>query len=481
MYDGSQQKRTNATAEHPLDTFAPTVRHSTHKLLCALAAMRGAAPTTLSSKAYITRVAEEVLPKPLEEYRPMHTPSGPTLLKDYEAALEARHDVDPALRISYPRKVGKIVYAMPASRLDAAFTIGVLTRCLTFPTAAMDSHADDCLVYLAQNASVGITYDKSSETNCECHAYCDSDWQICRSTSGWCIMYGGAVVGYGSKRQECIALSSTEAEIMAASQAAAEIMYVRGLLREMGVPMDKPTVLYVDNSGAVALSKDLKSCKRSRHIERRHLKVRELVAQGHITVVYCPTADNRANVLTKPLPREAHWRHVNAVMGTDAAERAETAHPKPSDFDVRQRTFDVEAAYLKGEFNADEVHHARPPVGYRTFVRGVPVVWRLRCPLYGEADAGRIWNRTLVKQLTEVQKFEQSQYDPCYFWKHLSDGTRMDLVMYVDDGYVVDNNSTAADAELEILNKAFKITIKPAHFFLGNNVIVHDGSQVGAT
>ena len=189
-------------------------------------------------------------------------------------------------------------------------------RALTFPTAAMDSHADDCLVYLAQNASVGVTYDKSSETNCECHAYCDSDWQICRSTSGWCIMYGGAVVGYGSKRQECIALSSTEAEIMAASQAAAEIMYVRGLLREMGIPMEKPTVLYVDNSGAVALSKDLKSCKRSRHIERRHLKVRELVAQGHITVVYCPTADNRADVLTKPLPREAHWRHVNAIMGT---------------------------------------------------------------------------------------------------------------------------------------------------------------------
>ena len=84
-----------------------------------------------------------------------------------------------------------------------------------------------------------------------------------------------------SARSALPCLSSTEAEIMAASQAAAEIMYVRGLLREMGVPMEKPTVLYVDNSGAVALSKDLKSCKRSRHIERRHLKVRELVAIAH--------------------------------------------------------------------------------------------------------------------------------------------------------------------------------------------------------
>ena len=127
-----------------------------------------------------------------------------------------------------------------------------------------------------------------------------------------------------------------------------------------------------------------------------------------------------------------------------------------------------------------EVHYARPPPGFRTFVRGVPVVWRLKSPLYGEADAGRIWNRTLVNQLVQVQKFRQSQYDPCYFWKHLNDGTRMDLVMYVDDGYVVDAHSPAADAELETLNSAFTLTVKPAHFFLGNNVVVHDASEGSA-
>ena len=45
--------------------------------------------------------------------------------------------------------------------------------------------------------------------------------------------------------------------------------------------------------------------------------------------------------------------------------------------------------------------------------------------------------------------------------------------MYVDDGYAVDSNSAAADAELAALNDAFTITVKPAHFFLGNNVNVH--------
>ena len=54
--------------------------------------------------------------------------------------------------------------------------------------------------------------------------------------------------------------------------------------------------------------------QRSRHIERRYLKIRELVAQGHIKVVYKPTADNHADVLTKSLPRELHDKHCDALM-----------------------------------------------------------------------------------------------------------------------------------------------------------------------
>ena len=78
--------------------------------------------------------------------------------------------------------------------------------------------------------------------------------------------------------------------------------------------MDAPTVLYVDNAGAVELSKDLKSCKRSRHIERRFLKVRELVAQGHIVVKYCPTEENHADVLTKGHSADVHRKHATSLM-----------------------------------------------------------------------------------------------------------------------------------------------------------------------
>ena len=98
---------------------------------------------------------------------------------------------------------------------------------------------------------------------------------------------------------------------------------------------------------------------------------------------------------------------------------------------------------MKGKFEDGEVVYARPPPNfpggtkYRIYDdRGVPLVWRLKVPLYGEADAGRIWNRTAVNQLVNIQGFTQSEFDPCYFYKVVGD-ERVDIALYVDDGYVL--------------------------------------------
>ena len=209
----------------------------------------------------------------------------------------------------------------------------------------------------------------------------------------------------------------------------------------------------------------MKSCQRSRHIERRYLRIRERVAAGEIEVRYVATADNIADALTKPLDTKTFMGHVTKLMNLSAERTSGSGG-------ISHSTFDIEAAYLKGEFNADEVVYARPPVGYRHTIRGVPVVWRLKIPLYGEADAGRIWNRTLVKQLRDVQKFKQSEYDPCYFRKYLPGDKRVDIVMYVDDGYVVTNDCAGATDELRKLHDKFKLARKEAQYFLGNNLHV---------
>eukprot|EP00965_Chrysotila_dentata_P117544 3884120-Pleurochrysis_carterae.AAC.1 len=148
---------------------------------------------------------------------------------------------------------------------------------------------------MAQNARNALHFSNTAENAHTLTAYSDSDWAVGHSTTGFCVMLGGAAISYGSKRQHCIALSSTEAEIIAASHAAAEIVHLRGILHEMGRPPNEPTVLYVDNSGAVELAKERRSCRRSRHVDRRDLKVREYVAHGVIVVKKIYTDDNPAD------------------------------------------------------------------------------------------------------------------------------------------------------------------------------------------
>ena len=90
---------------------------------------------------------------------------------------------------------------------------------------------------------------------------------------------------------------------MAASLAALEAIFMRGLLGDLGHPQASPTTLAIDNSGAIALSRDYISNGKTKHIERRHLKVRELIEAAVVSSEYIATADNVADILTKPLAR----------------------------------------------------------------------------------------------------------------------------------------------------------------------------------
>eukprot|EP00965_Chrysotila_dentata_P036917 1228551-Pleurochrysis_carterae.AAC.1 len=73
--------------------------------------------------------------------------------------------------------------------------------------------------------------------------------------------------------------------------------------------------MYVDNSGAVELSKERRSCQHSRHVDRRNLKVRKYVAHGSIEVRKIGTDDNVADVFTKSLSASVHHKHVNTARG----------------------------------------------------------------------------------------------------------------------------------------------------------------------
>ena len=121
-----------------------------------------------------------------------------------------------------------------------------------------------------------------------------------------------------SKKQATIAMSSTEAEIMAASQAGLEAVFLRSLLSDMGYKQSKPTDLYVDNKGAIDMSRDYISNERTKHIERRHFYVRECVENHQITVPYVNTVNNLADFFTKALPPKIFFDMRNTIMNYHA-------------------------------------------------------------------------------------------------------------------------------------------------------------------
>jgi hypothetical protein len=104
------------------------------------------------------------------------------------------------------------------------------------------------------------------------------------------------------KKQELVTLSTAEAEYVAATHAAKEALWLRRLIDEIFQPLDKPVTLYSDSQSAIALTRDGSYHARTKHIDLRYHFIRFVVQNGSIKLIYCPTDDMTADILTKALP-----------------------------------------------------------------------------------------------------------------------------------------------------------------------------------
>jgi hypothetical protein len=112
-----------------------------------------------------------------------------------------------------------------------------------------------------------------------------------------------AAVSWATKKQPSVALSSCEAEIMAASEAAKDAVYIDRFSRELGItaPGADPIDLLVDNKAAIDVAYNPEHHSRVKHVERRHFFIREMVEEGRIRVPFVSTVDNCADFFTKAL------------------------------------------------------------------------------------------------------------------------------------------------------------------------------------
>lgn len=212
----------------------------------------------------------------------------------------------------YQAKVGSVNYSATITRPDTSFAVSRLARYMSNPS---DEHMKEMHVlfgYLKGTMFLAIKYNRGDAQISR--GLVDSDYGGCpdtyRSTTGWVFMLAGAPVSWSSKRQKTVAMSSCEAEYVAASEAAKEAMWLRRLLKELigvhtlqGVGSSYTLKLEIDNNSAMKLSKNPEFHARSKHIAIRHHFIREQIADGTIALQRIDTANNLADILTKGLPR----------------------------------------------------------------------------------------------------------------------------------------------------------------------------------
>ena len=184
-------------------------------------------------------------------------------------------------RIPYASAIGSIMYAMLCTRPDVAFAISVTSR---FQSMYGEEHwaaIKNILKYLRRTKDSFFVYgDGDLQVSGYSDASFQSDKDDCKSQSGFVfIMNGGAVV-WKSFKQDTTADSTTEAEYIAASDAAKEAVWIRKFVAELGVvpSIVDPIPLYCDNNGAIAQAKEPRSHQKSKHVLRRYHLIREIIS-----------------------------------------------------------------------------------------------------------------------------------------------------------------------------------------------------------
>jgi hypothetical protein len=198
----------------------------------------------ISQEQYIEKVLErfnmnnaKVVSSPLATHFKLSTKQSPS-------TDEEKEDME---RIPYASAVGSLMYAMVCTRPDIAHVVGVVSWFLSDPGREHWNAVKWIIRYLRGTSKLSLSFGSGKPMLV---GYTDSDMagdvDTRKSTSGYLITFSGGAVSWQSRLQKCIALSTTKAELIVATKACKELLWMKKFLQELGFKQQQ-YVLFCDN------------------------------------------------------------------------------------------------------------------------------------------------------------------------------------------------------------------------------------------
>src|SRR4029077_10092348 len=232
-----------------------------------------------------------------------------------------------------------MLYAAVTTRIDIAFAVSRLARFLTNPGPEHHAAADRVLSYLKRHRGLGLQLGGGDHFTVASDASFADNTLDRKSSQAYVMTLSGGVIGWRVNKQNTVTTSTTEAELLALSQASKEGLYIKRLLDKLTIELDDHRIrIECDNTQTIRLVNEEISRLRTklRHVDIHNHWVRQEAREGRIAVDYTPTRQMIANGLTKSLPPsefENFLKQVNLIDITSKITERRTEDLQQSDLD----------------------------------------------------------------------------------------------------------------------------------------------------
>nr|KYP53356.1 Retrovirus-related Pol polyprotein from transposon TNT 1-94 [Cajanus cajan] len=268
----------------------------------------------LSQQKYIERLLDRFN---MNNCKPVSTPLAAHFKLSSDLCPQTKEEMERMSHVPYASAVGSLMYAMVCTRPDLAYAVSMVSRYMHNPGKDHWSAVKWIFRYLKGTSNIGLVFDRNKATTNNVAGFVDSDYggdlDRRRSLSGYIFTLCNSAISWKASLQSIAALSTTEAEYVSATEGVKEALWIRGLVKELGLTQDVLTV-FCDSQSAIHLTKNSRYHDKTKHIDVKHHFIRDIVTIGEVLLQKVHTSENPADMLTKPLPN-AKFQHCLGLVG----------------------------------------------------------------------------------------------------------------------------------------------------------------------